>query len=322
MTSDWLTFPWAHTPVPHREVMCNPGVISELSAYDAIVHTINTIGTQNPGRKLMLMMSGGQKSELIFRTSLDTDVDIEPIFLIMHDNLNHHEFAQLEKIDALYSRNNSTKENPSTQKAWLRVSDWLTGKTSPSWPELVTKHGFTDIRSGMLAWLRHAICDHYGDDVCVITGLGDIPVTWVADSKVAGQSYWSLCYRHGEHLAYRDYIHKHFPGDVPWFWSHTPEMVLSILSDPHYQARMKKSRKMNLGQSALNEVISNNFPHIECRDSYYGTEQFTSDITDIIKNIPHTELHDTMDQPRQIPEPYVITEYHEFIKLLQQNTQN
>ncbi len=318
MTSHWLTFPWLELDsIRARRIHTECERVNDLSIYDAICDTISHIGTENADRKIMMMLSGGQKSELIFRTSLDTDVDIEPIFLMLHDDLNHHEFEQLEKIDQIYSRNNSTRENPSTQKAWLRLSDWLTGKTSPSWPELVTQHGFCDIRSGMLAWLRHAIAQHYGDDVCVITGLGEVPVYWLSDYNNAGQSSWQISYHFNWDLAYRDYILKHFPQDVPWFWSHTPEMTKSIITDPHYVKRMENLRQMHQGQSALNEVISNNFPHIECRNSFHGTEKFTPDICDLITNNPNI---DYLTPPE--PEPYVNMDYHEFISILQHHTQS
>ena len=322
MSSHWLTFPWVTSgSITSRHMVTQCDDISELSVYDAICDTINTIGSENSDRKIMLMMSGGQKSELIFRTSLDTDVHIEPIFLMMHDDLNHHEFAQLEKIDQIYSRNNSTKENPSTQKAWLRVSDWLTGKTSPSWPELVSKHGFADIRSGMLVWLRHAISDHYGDNVCVITGLGELPIYWLSDPDSAGVSSWQISYHYGWDLAYRDYILKHFPQDVPWFWSHTPEIVWSIVSDHNYRERITNQRQMLQGQTALSEVISHNFPHIECRDSYYGLEQFTPDIIDLIKHNPEIDLHNRIKKPEPWPEPYIMMDYHEFFSVLQHHAQ-
>lgn len=307
----WLTFPW-NSGTDHmaaRKMEVRATEVETLDINDAVRHTIQTIRSQYPDHKLILMHSGGQKSELIFRQCLHMGIDIEPVFLWLQAGLNDHEYHRVQKIDQEYYKTIPTTRRPHTRRAWLDVTDWMTGKTQPGWSDLVNNHGFVDFRLGMLAWLRHRIAETYGDDVVVLSGLGNIPMYLLPDPEQAGSQSWRISYSWSWDLAYTDYIHKLWPNDIPWFWSYTPELYLSILTNRTYRHRQDVQPDLRWGNGALNEVIGHNFSHlIESRDTLTGAEKFTDQMM--------SELWG-QTQKSQYPEPYSIMEANAFIRLLQ-----
>lgn len=305
--NSWLSFPWINleSDIRTRQLSVAIPDCQKLSVTESVRHTLRVIAQEYANHKLMMLHSGGIRSEVIFSEAQSMGIDIEPIFLIMHDDLNGRDYSEVQRQDIKFNRTDSTTENPSTQKAWLRIPQWLnTQNTLPSWRDLSQDHGFMDVTQGMLVWARHRIQERYGDDVCVIQGWGGLPVYRLGNPDQAGTQKSVISYSWSWDLSMGDYFSKYFPCDVPHFYTYTPEIVHGVITSSIQISNKISSTPTDFPEKSVRRVLLENFDYINAREHLTGTELFED------RSITVPDFSECTDY-----EPYTYYDYHEFIQL-------
>jgi len=268
---------------------------------DAICNALANI--TDTDSDIVLFLSGGVDSESILQTAcqnFDPQL-IRPVFLKFDHNLNDHEYYFVKHI--------AKKLDVEVTLINIDIESWLyTSGSDYSWRHCNSELHFQHPALAMLTWLRHEVQKLWGD-VTVIQGNGDIPLYGFANPNWPMSRTWSVNYCLQANFGTLKYFYDNWPQDIPYFYTYTPQLVHSIMSEFHRLQLLDHS--VWYTSECRSQVFSDNFHEQVIRKKHFGLEKVYKTYSDIPRYHTYQAQH---------PEPYVYQDYDEYYKLLQSHT--